>query len=284
MTGSIFKDWVTAFNRRMSADGRHGLLLLDNAPSHPQELKLSHVTLKFLPANTTSVLQPLDLGIIKNIKCQYHTRLLRGVLSKLETATSASQVARSVNCLDACHWVKDSVLAVKPSTAQRCFQKAGVQPQLDSVDADPEDHVPLARLLDTTVDRLQLPEPVTVEDYAELDRDIPATEQLVPGWEQTLFTDVTSQGLPDAQQAGNDDDELGEVEDSPAAITSLSDAIRPWARPLKKAFSFLKSGGNFILLFLTQTEGAESKSGFPHTVRLHVKGQTAAILDFKVTS
>ena len=159
------------------------------------------------------------------------------------------------------------MLAVKPSTAQRCFQKAGVQPQLDSVDADPEEDVPLARLLDTTVDRLQLPEPVTVEDYAELDRDIPATEQLEPGWEQTLFTDVTSQGLPDAQQAGNDDDELGEVEDSPAAITSLSDV--------------LKSGGNFILLFLTQTEGAESKSGFPHTVRLHVKGQTAAILDFK---
>ena len=60
--------------------------------------------------------------------------------------------------------------------------------------------------------------------------------------------------------------------------------IRPWAKPLKNAFSFLKSGGNFILLFLTQTKGAESKSVFPHTVRLHVKGQTAAILDFKVTS
>ena len=53
--------------------------------------------------------------------------------------------------------------------------------------------------------------------------------------------------------------------------------------PQKCIFVF-KIGGNFILLFLTQTEGAESKSVFPHPVRLHVKGQTAAILDSKVTS
>ena len=109
MTGDIFKDWITKFNRKMQSQRRHVFLLIDNAPSHPQDLELSNVTVQFLPANTTSMLQPLDLGIIKNFKCHYRTRLLRAVLSKVETASSASEVAKSVNVLDAIQWVKAAV-------------------------------------------------------------------------------------------------------------------------------------------------------------------------------
>jgi hypothetical protein len=43
---------------------RHIILFLDNATSHSHELQLSNVKLSFLPANCTSKLQPLNLGII----------------------------------------------------------------------------------------------------------------------------------------------------------------------------------------------------------------------------
>ena len=56
MTSKLFEEWIKDFNRRMRHAGRHVLLLLDNAPSHPHDLTLSNVKTVFLPANTTSKL------------------------------------------------------------------------------------------------------------------------------------------------------------------------------------------------------------------------------------
>ena len=83
MTSNIFSGWISDFNKKMQSQQRQVVLLLDNAPSHLNDLNLSNVRIKFLPANTASVLQPLDLGIIKNIKCHYRTKLLRSVLTNL---------------------------------------------------------------------------------------------------------------------------------------------------------------------------------------------------------
>ena len=66
---------------------RRILLLLDNATSHGcpgvektvhglRALELSNVTCLFLPANTTSVVQPLDAGIIAAFKARYRRLLL----------------------------------------------------------------------------------------------------------------------------------------------------------------------------------------------------------------
>ena len=48
------------------------LLLIDNTPAHPTLEKLiskhGKVTTMFLPANTTSILQPMDQGILEGFK------------------------------------------------------------------------------------------------------------------------------------------------------------------------------------------------------------------------
>lgn len=70
MTSVVMEDMLSNFNRRMSREGRNVLLLIDNAPSHSPTLreKFSNIKIVFLPKNTTSRLQPLDAGIIKNFK------------------------------------------------------------------------------------------------------------------------------------------------------------------------------------------------------------------------
>ena len=56
----------------------------------------------FLPINTTSKLQPLDVGIIKNFKCHYRKLLLNHVLSQIDgSSLSASEIVKSVNVLTA---------------------------------------------------------------------------------------------------------------------------------------------------------------------------------------
>jgi len=53
------------------------VLLLDNAPGHPPgleedlEAEFNFIKIKFLPANTTSILQPMDQQVISNFKKLY---------------------------------------------------------------------------------------------------------------------------------------------------------------------------------------------------------------------
>jgi hypothetical protein len=64
MTGDILNTVLTKLNRRLSRSNRSILLLMDDAGCHPDDLagKFSNIEVCFLPANTTSKLQPLDLA------------------------------------------------------------------------------------------------------------------------------------------------------------------------------------------------------------------------------
>ena len=73
MNSSIMEDWLKKLNRKMRAQKRKFLLFLDNAPSHP-EIQLSNIELKFLPPNTTSKTQPMDMGIIQATKLKFRKR------------------------------------------------------------------------------------------------------------------------------------------------------------------------------------------------------------------
>ena len=65
MNSKIFSDWLQKVNRKMKLHKRNILLFMDNVSSHAaSEVSLPNVTVKFLPANTTSCTQLLDAGII----------------------------------------------------------------------------------------------------------------------------------------------------------------------------------------------------------------------------
>ena len=74
---------------------------MDTAGCHPEHLqgKFSNIKVCFLPANATSKLQPLDLGIIQNFKVHYRNYFLRHVLAKIDECTCASEVCKSINVL-----------------------------------------------------------------------------------------------------------------------------------------------------------------------------------------
>ena len=72
------------------------LLLLDNAPAHPSTETLQsrdgNVKVMFLPPNTTSILQPMDQGILEAMKRRYKKSLLRHLI--LENASSTLSIRR----------------------------------------------------------------------------------------------------------------------------------------------------------------------------------------------
>ncbi|XP_022169931.1 tigger transposable element-derived protein 6-like [Myzus persicae] len=80
MTGSILEDWLHTFNNKFEKQNRRVILFLDNATCHPH-LNLSNVRLALLPANTTSLNQPMDQGIIYSIKVNYLKMVLQSLLA-----------------------------------------------------------------------------------------------------------------------------------------------------------------------------------------------------------
>ena len=124
MTAAIFQYWVNDFNKCMQAKRRTVCLLLDNCSAHKIETAhLKSAELEFLPANTTSSVQPLYQGIIRNFKHYYRRRMLQKVLLTIdvdENAT-ATNVAHAISVLDAVNFMSVAWQDVSAETIQNCF-------------------------------------------------------------------------------------------------------------------------------------------------------------------
>ena len=156
MTGQIFDKVLTTLNHRLSTRLQSILLLMDNAGCHPPEYKEKYSNIQvILPPNTTSKVQPLDLGIIQNFKVYYRQLLLCYVLAKIDSCTSASDVIKSdVNILTAIRWIACAWDKLKPETISKCFRKAGLSVVARAGD---EDDDPSKTLMQTNSCRTSLP-------------------------------------------------------------------------------------------------------------------------------
>ena len=128
MSGDILHKILSNIDKKLKSEGRSVILFMDNAGCHPPDLKekYSNIKVVYLPANTTSMLQPLDLGIIRNFKVHYRKLLMTFILAKIEKCSSASEVLQSVNVLHAIRWVADAWKSVSEITIKKCFRKAGM--------------------------------------------------------------------------------------------------------------------------------------------------------------
>jgi len=126
MTENILHDVLAPLNRKLKAKGRSVLLFMDNAGCHPQDLveRYSNIHILFLPLNTTSKLQPLDLRIIQNFlqKLYYRKLLMRFIVAKIEESTTASEVVKSLTVLHAIRWLGQAWSKVSSDVIKNCFR------------------------------------------------------------------------------------------------------------------------------------------------------------------
>ncbi|XP_018368073.1 PREDICTED: tigger transposable element-derived protein 2-like, partial [Trachymyrmex cornetzi] len=87
------------------------ILLLDNAPSHPPIEHLNAISeqcqVKYLPPNVTSLIQPMNQGIIAKSKNIYKTNLLRVILTK-NTFEEVEKQLKSFNLLQCCYLINNA--------------------------------------------------------------------------------------------------------------------------------------------------------------------------------
>lgn len=123
MTSWIWSDILKKFDRELG--NRKVILFADNAACHKIEVALKNIKIVFMPPNTTSLIQPLDQGIIRTAKVHYRTQVMRKMLRALDEGISTVEYSKSIDILKAMHMLKRAWFLVSSSTVENCFRKAG---------------------------------------------------------------------------------------------------------------------------------------------------------------
>lgn len=223
-TTGLIVEWLTWFDGTMH--GRHVLLLMSNSP--PNLAALEHInrqhgvlkwtTVRLLPQNVTFY-QPLDHGIVENLKALYRKQWLSYILREADAGRDA---IKTVNVLKAVRWVIDAWQDIHPETINRCWAKStlfGTKFGPIHAPAGFEDERPCTRPEETTQEVNQLYWRITGDagshEEAEQLLDDYAPVELV---EEAFFDNLRAEAT-DAQRDAETDEE---DERQPAIATSLA--------------------------------------------------------------
>jgi len=169
MTGDLFEEWVRGLDTSFRAQNRKIVLLIDNCPAHPEINNLTNINLVFLPPNTTSVLQPMDQGVIRSLKAHYRKMVVRLCIKALEGAKSLPKIS----ILQAMKHLVSSWNAVSKETIVNCFKKSNIS--ISNQQAAVNDYDDPFKSLQEDIDRLnELDNEVNLsaEAFSNVDSDV----------------------------------------------------------------------------------------------------------------
>ncbi|XP_040358278.1 tigger transposable element-derived protein 6 [Ixodes scapularis] len=213
MTSALFEEFLRYLDSRMGSQNRKALLFIDNCPAHPKELSfLRNVRVEYLPPNATSHLQPLDAGIIKNVKHFYRKWIVRRSLAMVERGDAPTKLS----ILDAMHFLATAWDTVSATTVQHCFRKCGFQRAgqvqaltKNNADEDADDSQEMEDAM------AKMGAPITYCEYASLDDNVVTSE---PQSIADIVADLTT--------ADNEEsDEEDEQKTNGDAAPTFADAI-----------------------------------------------------------
>lgn len=160
MNREIFKNWflntfVPECKGYLIEKGlpSKAILTMDNASSHPsaEELECDGIRALFLPPNVTSLIQPMDQGVLECLKKKYRRRLLQSILHS-DDNESVIDALKKVNVKDVTYWISESWNEIKPETISKSWRKIlqetpEVRPDAPTDVYEDEDDVPLSNLI-----------------------------------------------------------------------------------------------------------------------------------------
>ena len=134
MNSEIFHAWfhnsfIPTVRKELSSLGLEpkAVLVLDNCPAHPNEEDLisddGNITALYLPPNVTSLIQPMDQGVLVALKRRYKKKLLRRLLIEDENGISLIDFLKSVNMKIVTELIAESWGEIKESTLRKSWRK-----------------------------------------------------------------------------------------------------------------------------------------------------------------
>ena len=136
MTGELYQNWISAWDKELEAKGRKILLLQDNFSGHIVPKDLTSIEVKNLAPNLTAHIQPMDQGIIKSFKAHYRAKYIQRAIDNYDTNVTPSKIY-DIDQLEAMRLANAAWEEVDATTIRRCWRKAGILPDLKSSSSIP---------------------------------------------------------------------------------------------------------------------------------------------------
>ncbi|XP_023310790.1 jerky protein homolog-like [Anoplophora glabripennis] len=102
------------------------VLILDNAPTHPQDLTCHTADIKiiYLPPNVTSLIQPMDQGVIESLKKPYRRKLVSEILQYSESEDKGLlEIIKKINIKDVIYMLAMAFQEMPSATFVKSWRK-----------------------------------------------------------------------------------------------------------------------------------------------------------------
>ena len=246
----IFTDWfyhqfIPGVKKHLEDQGlpHKALLLLDNAPAHPEAGSLMSddgcIKAMFLPPNTTALIQPMDQGVLEALKRRYRRRLLHKLLLEDKDGQSMIEYAKSINLKDVVYMVASAWDDIPASTFKKSWNKllkfggqdkdqratdtaAASETASGEVDTNAEnDLAACQQMLHSLVNNISNQE---ISEWLDQDSDD-------PGYQYLTDTEIIDQVTTAPEEANDDDDDDSSYSQEVATceeVTRLLDKCLSW--------------------------------------------------------
>ncbi|XP_060878419.1 tigger transposable element-derived protein 4-like [Metopolophium dirhodum] len=223
MTSFIFESYLRKWDSTLD----HKIaLILDNCTAHPN-FSLKNIELVFLPPNTTSLIQPLDQGIIKAFKTFYRSDMRRQIIDAIDDGQgNGNDIAKNMTVLQAIHMSHNAWMKVATSCIVNCFKKSGMVPITtnEALELD---------LLDVPVDisGLQI-DKETFNEWLDVDKDLPVFQVMN---DDEIVAEIVSHKEQGNDVEVHDEDEVEYAEDRvPVTRSEVFNAINTLRRAIEE--------------------------------------------------
>ena len=184
----IKKDFVPAVKRHQRAQNIRSpkaLLLMDNCSAHPEELKTrdGSVTCMSLPPNTTSLIQPMDQGVLQAMKNRYKRKLLLKVIcgQDLDPTQNIKELVKQHTVKNALYMLADAWEEGNADSIFKAYSTLQIHPNVRTNVSEPEPEnistEPIMDILNSVANREGL-SASDVEDRLNVEIELPASPQL----------------------------------------------------------------------------------------------------------
>lgn len=124
MNYTLFNKWLLEWDFELEKLSKKILLVIDNCPAHKISIELKNIEIKFIPPNLTSVIQPMDQGVISTFKSYFNSKKLSDIIEKVEAGQELFSCYKNLTIKDAIIFLYLAWNDVSQLTIENCFIKA----------------------------------------------------------------------------------------------------------------------------------------------------------------